>query len=77
MWEHFVELHRTRGSNGWAPSPIRYVDLDAYQRVRGVEFDAWAIDVIIKLDTAYFEQQMKNVAVAPPATKRPKGYGNG
>lgn len=57
LWRDFVELHRTRGRVGHtaAPAPISYQDIDAMQRVRGIDLQAWEVDAIRAADAAYFE----------------------
>lgn len=57
LWRDFCELHRTRprvGHNA-APAAISYQDIDAMQRVRGIDLQAWEVEAIRAADMAYFE----------------------
>lgn len=54
LWRDFLSLHDRRGSTGMGPAPIRHTDLDAFQRVHDVRFDAWEIECIERADNAYF-----------------------
>lgn len=64
LWAIFNELHACRGSNGFGPVRISYVDLDAFQRVTGISLAPWEIDAIRRADRAYMndwaERQPKN-----------------
>jgi hypothetical protein len=64
LWSIFRELHACRGSNGFGPTRISYVDLDAYQRVTGTKLQTWEIEAIRRADKAYLddwaERQPKN-----------------
>ena len=37
LWPIFLELHSARSSNGFGLNPLSFVELDAYQRVTGIE----------------------------------------
>lgn len=53
LWNDFMALHSSRGSSGFGPLRIGWIDLDAYQRCRGVRFAQWEIEAIRRADTAY------------------------
>jgi hypothetical protein len=57
LWRTFSELHSCRGSNGFGPNRISYVDIDAFQRVSGVKLSAWERDAIRRADAAYMKRQ--------------------
>lgn len=50
LWQDFLELHHSRGSTGWGPQRITFMDLDAWQRVNRVRLSAWDIACIRKCD---------------------------
>nr|WP_022684561.1 hypothetical protein [Sphingobium bisphenolivorans] len=54
LWADFLELHESRGSNGFAPLRIGFVEIDAWQRVNGVRLPYWQIRAIRAADDAYF-----------------------
>lgn len=64
LWNDFLELHTSRGSNGFGPARIGFVDIDAWQRVGKVTLRPWQIDAIRRADAAYFA-----------AMPKPKGRG--
>jgi hypothetical protein len=53
LWPIFNQLHACRGSNGFGPSRISFVDLDAWQRLNGVRLRPWEIEAIRHADGAY------------------------
>lgn len=53
LWRSFLDLHSCRGSSGFGPSPIGYVDMDAYQRMTGMPFAPWEVTAIRRADAAY------------------------
>jgi hypothetical protein len=55
LWRIFSELHACRGSTGFGPMRITYVDLDAYQRVTGKRLQPWELAAIRKADAAYLD----------------------
>lgn len=61
LWSQFLELHSCRGSTMAGVARISFTDLDAFQRVSSVKFDAWEIDAIRRADSAYLAQVSKRV----------------
>lgn len=59
LWIDFLDLSSARGSTGFGPARISWLDLDAYQRVKRLRFCAWEIDAIRRADNAYMEQAGK------------------
>jgi hypothetical protein len=53
LWRIFNELHACRASNGFGPTRIGFVELDAYQRLKGVRLDTWEIECLQKADLAF------------------------
>jgi hypothetical protein len=64
LWHIFGQLHGCRGSTGFGPARISYLDLDAYQRVTGTKLVPWEVEAIRRADRAYLsdwaERQPKN-----------------
>lgn len=57
LWSIFCELSACRGSNGFGPSRITFVDIDAYQRVTGTKLLPWEMKAIRKADDAFLRDQ--------------------
>lgn len=53
LWSDFSQMHERRGSSGFGPSRISFADVDAWQRVRGVQLAAWELDAIHGADNAF------------------------
>lgn len=64
LWSDFLDLSVARGSTGFGPARISWLDLDAYQRVLGFRLSGWQIEAIRKADTAFMVQASK---------RKPKG----
>lgn len=58
-WAAFCALHERRGSNGFGPSRLSYLELDAYQRVTGDVLLPWEIKAIQQADDEFFTAQPK------------------
>ena len=59
----FLELHATRGSNGFGPNPITHEALRAWQHNQRVRLTPYEIDTLLHMDraalTVIAEQQKK------------------
>lgn len=55
-WSAFSEMHRARQS-GMAVNPIPFVEIDAWQRVTGIELDAWEVTAIRAIDDEFLKMQ--------------------
>jgi len=55
LWTLFMDLHSSRGNNGYGPNRIGYSDLDAYQRATRTRVSAWEFALIRKADDAFLE----------------------
>jgi hypothetical protein len=55
LFSHFTALSRARGTTGFGPAPITYHDISAYRRVVGFHPLPWEVDVLMALDSAWFE----------------------
>lgn len=53
LWGDFLELHNSRSFGPGGPLRISFLDLDAYQRVRGFGLEAWEIAAIRAADAAF------------------------
>lgn len=49
VWHWFCDLNASRQS-GMSPSPISYLDIDAYCRVMGLRMAAWEVSAIKAID---------------------------
>lgn len=50
LWDIFARLSRRRGSTGFGPAALTWLDMDAFQRVAGVRLQQWEVEVIEMLD---------------------------
>lgn len=55
-----MAMNVARGSNGFSPARLSWVDIDAYQRVRGIRFAAWEIDALRRLDSVFLAEAAKH-----------------
>lgn len=49
MWEAFCALSVGRRS-GMGPSPLAFVDIEAWCRLQGVQLTPWELDTLLALD---------------------------
>lgn len=52
LWETYGDLASARGSNGFAPNPIGWNELAAWQQVCGLTLTPWEAETLIHLDRA-------------------------
>ncbi len=52
LWNDFMSLHRKRGEGD-----ISYLEIDAYERVHDIKFDAWELEALARADSAYLAQR--------------------
>jgi hypothetical protein len=57
VWDAFLELSSHRASSGFGPSPLSWLDLDAWQRVTGTTMTALERSWIFELDRMFIEDQ--------------------
>lgn len=57
LWATFLDLHNSRGSTGFGPAPIRFVDFHAYESVSGIKLAQWELRAIRKADNAYLRRE--------------------
>ena len=63
LWADFLHLHRRRGNNGFGPSLITDMELDAFQRVHRVALPWWQIKAIFGADDAFRAQHAQRQKV--------------
>lgn len=56
VWTWFLELHAARGSNGYGPNPIGFVELEAWARLTGRQPTPWEIAALRALDAAWLTE---------------------
>lgn len=69
LWHTFLELNRTRPSSGFGASAIPFAEMDAWQRLKRMPFEAWEVDAIRELDDAWLESQAESTATNTEATR--------
>jgi hypothetical protein len=62
LWSYFLELHRSRGSNGFGSNPISYGEIADWVRLTGKTLASWEVKAITKADTAYLIVQNEHAA---------------
>jgi hypothetical protein len=50
IWQAYWRLARRRGSNGFGPNPISWVEIDAFLRHTRIDLAPWEIEIIEALD---------------------------
>lgn len=73
LWDWFMQLHRARGSSGFAPNTISWTEIDAWARRRRLELDRWEADALRELDAAYMEESAR--AQGERSKQRQGGHG--
>ena len=58
-WVSWVDLNSGRTSNGMGPSPISWLDMDAWTRMRGRKPTFTELELIRAIDRAFLETQAK------------------
>lgn len=53
VWGWFLDLHQTRGSNGFGPSPLAYRDIRDWSELTGQRLEPWEVRAIMGIDRAY------------------------
>jgi len=53
VWQAWVEIAATRGSNGFGLLPLSRLEIHAWEADEGVSLDTWERRAIFKLDGAY------------------------
>lgn len=50
LWDIFLALHASRGSNGYGGLPISFMEIDAYQRLTGAELSREEVGLLRAAD---------------------------
>jgi hypothetical protein len=53
LWDAFGDLSRSRTRNGWAVSPISYVDILHYEQANGFDLHPWERRLIRLIDDVF------------------------
>lgn len=56
VWSLFWDLRNGIGGNGFSPSPISYLELQAFIQVKGIRLSPFMVDAIRHMDSKYLEQ---------------------
>lgn len=54
-WGWFLDLCRTRSSNGYGPNPISHAEIDAYSRLYRWPLEPRHIDMILAMDRVWLD----------------------
>lgn len=50
LLDWFQELQLSRTGNGFGPNPIAYQEIEAWQRLNGIELEPWEIQALKRID---------------------------
>ncbi len=53
LWNDFLALSFSRQSGGYGPSAIALTDIEAFQRLEGIQFRSWELRAIRAADREY------------------------
>lgn len=70
VWAWFEELDRGRGTGGFGPATIGYLDVLAWAMLTGVLIRPCEVAAIMAIDRAWLAAQLKPAARAPTKGKR-------
>lgn len=56
LWHDFLELHTSRGSNGFGAARITYADVHAWQIVSQTSLSLWELDCILNTDAMWLSE---------------------
>lgn len=59
LWRVFMSIAGQRRSGGMGPSSLTFTDVEAYQRLYGVQFTPWELDTLFAIDAASLGAWMK------------------
>lgn len=69
VWDVFWELRNSSPSGFSGPERLTFLEMDAWQRLRGHKLDNLTIDILLKMDSAYmaeWHKDQKKTAKTPP-----------
>jgi hypothetical protein len=61
LWGAYLQLSASR-ARGFGPSAITYVEIEAWQRLQGVQLTPWELDTLTAMDLAAMAEQGKQGA---------------
>ena len=65
VWGIFLDLHATRGSNGFGANPISATEIEAWSRLRREPIRTFELDIIRNMDVAYLTAVAKKAEPVP------------
>ncbi|MDI7864097.1 hypothetical protein MRS76_19290 [Rhizobiaceae bacterium n13] len=70
LWKWFMALHRTRQTGFSGPEPIRYGEIEAYNRLMGEGIEPRHITILLAMDHAYLDAIHQRRAPVPDGVKK-------
>lgn len=70
LWRVFLRLSRRRGSNGFGPDPVSFIEIETFTRLAGFPLAPWEIEILEHLDDIYLEVRGEETAEALEKAKR-------
>jgi hypothetical protein len=62
LWNHFILLHKARGSNGFGPNPLAWSEIRAYCELMQARLDPWEIEAIKVVDDEYLASVVESTS---------------
>jgi hypothetical protein len=57
LWQAFLELSSARGSTGFGPAPLSFLEIESWSRLTHRTLTGWQINVLKQLDSVYLSKQ--------------------
>lgn len=70
IWSVFLELNAARGSNGFSPGPVSFVDISCWCWLKGVELFSYEINILRDLDVVWMEVYHAGLSRAKPTDQK-------
>lgn len=56
IWEWFMDLHRSRGSNGFGVNPLSWTEIKSWSDLMRKDLEVWEVQVIKNIDGLFLTQ---------------------
>lgn len=64
VWKWFIDLHNTRGSNGFGINPISFTEIKAYFDLLDIKPEEWELTLIKRFDNEALSAYAKEAEAA-------------
>lgn len=59
LWSWFAELSNARGNSGFGPSPITYLEIQAWAALKQISIEVFEVNALKALDSVYLNSSNK------------------